>query len=506
MTLRYNIGDGADALFWNQHIDALSDTYWVNGWTPSTGTNAMEVDLASGSGVINGSDINTGSTQTVTISGNNSGNPRKDVIYFDSNATAQVKAGTAKAAEPSGEIRENTYTPAPPALATTDGVVVASVWVADGTTDITSGDIRDRRMPNQGAGGGVSSVQSTEPAYTEGSTWLDTDTGVLRVAYPGPNGNEYYPVQAVNVTHEAATFTESNVTVSFLSNPEALYIDSGSVKFRHTGGIDDFEDNDATDWPSFVVADNTHDGKMYGSYHAKDVIDDFQEGDGPTVNIAPDYTVSRHYVANKILDGDAQQLKYKNGNGNDILILEILDTSEWSVRGAATTKTSISTDTLYEFHCDWDWANNRFKWSFDAGSTFSSYIDFDNTSSEIDKLRVENNNVNSGNTGSPHMTWYFDWIRQAGDPFTSASASVHWSSIPADLSSWDLATYQETENNGSITFDAVDGANNVLQSDIIQGADISTVSTSTDVGVKANFSWSSGGLPQWDYAARRGIR
>jgi len=145
-----DIGDGADALGQNQLTDALDGTYWVSGWDATLGTGDLEVDIAAGSGAVDGTDVSTGSTQTIDFTGDpDSTDPHKAVIYVDATGTVQKALGTPQPVDPSGEIRFRTYNPSPPA--SVSGVVVAEVWLAAGETVLKSADVRDRRVANQAA-------------------------------------------------------------------------------------------------------------------------------------------------------------------------------------------------------------------------------------------------------------------------------------------------------------------------------------------------------------------
>lgn len=116
----------------------------VNTGTLGTGNNALSV--ASGSVLFDGS-VTSVSQQSVDIDAGDS-DPRKDVVYIDSNGAAQVKKGS-PASVPSaapGE-RFQTWKPAPYDMHDIDGVVLAVVWVAANASSVTSGDVRDRRLP-----------------------------------------------------------------------------------------------------------------------------------------------------------------------------------------------------------------------------------------------------------------------------------------------------------------------------------------------------------------------
>lgn len=145
-----DIGDGSTALDKNILSAALDGTYWLSGWDATLGTGDLEVDIAAGSGVIDGTDVSTGSTQTIDFTGDpDASDPRKAVIYVDATGTVQKLLGTPASAEPSAEVRFRTYNPAPPA--SVSGVVVAEMWLAASETVLESADVRDRRVSNSAA-------------------------------------------------------------------------------------------------------------------------------------------------------------------------------------------------------------------------------------------------------------------------------------------------------------------------------------------------------------------
>lgn len=143
MADNFENGFGAQALDLETLNRAFEGDSIRTGCAPSKGANALEVDVAAGTAQIDGSDTDI-SAQTVTLTAG-SGDPRKDVIYLDTNGTAQVVAGTPEPAQPSGETGRQTYQPQPVDLAGTAGVVIAEVWVPAGASDVTSDDISDRR-------------------------------------------------------------------------------------------------------------------------------------------------------------------------------------------------------------------------------------------------------------------------------------------------------------------------------------------------------------------------
>jgi len=148
MGLDVDIGDGADALTINQLQQALSSTYHVSGCALSLGPNALEVDVASGTVVVDDAEVSFGGA-TADLSGDvDPDDPRKVVLSINSNGSLVTTAGTPAPPAPSGESRFRTFDPAPPADPT--GVVVGSVWLAAGASSLESADLRDRRVSNAG--------------------------------------------------------------------------------------------------------------------------------------------------------------------------------------------------------------------------------------------------------------------------------------------------------------------------------------------------------------------
>lgn len=143
MTDPFQNGFGAQAIDQEAVYRALQGSYVASGCSPSKGANALEVDVASGTINVDNSEVSV-SSQTVTLASGDA-DPRKDIVYLDSTGTANVAAGTAAPAKPSGETRRDTYQPQPVDLSGTAGVVVAEVWVPASASDIASGDISDRR-------------------------------------------------------------------------------------------------------------------------------------------------------------------------------------------------------------------------------------------------------------------------------------------------------------------------------------------------------------------------
>lgn len=145
MALNFQDKYGHQALDAKQHYDHFTGNAIISGVTPSAGSSGLEVDIASGTAIVNGSETSV-SSQTVTLNTADSTNSRKDVITIDSTGTATVYTGTAEARKPEQNASKfDLQRPAPDDLNGINEAVVAEVFVAEGATTLGSSDVRDRR-------------------------------------------------------------------------------------------------------------------------------------------------------------------------------------------------------------------------------------------------------------------------------------------------------------------------------------------------------------------------
>lgn len=104
---------------------------------------AMNVDVAAGTAVVNGTRVTiTATTGTLVSDGSN---PRKGIITLNSSGTVTVTMGTAAASVPTGRTGPNTKLPAPADLPSNQ-IVLAEVWVPAAATTIVTANITDRRV------------------------------------------------------------------------------------------------------------------------------------------------------------------------------------------------------------------------------------------------------------------------------------------------------------------------------------------------------------------------
>jgi hypothetical protein len=134
-------GWGAQALD-VESLNRNTDSGVMSGCDVSTGTNALEIDVASGAVLVAASKYDISAT-TVTLSSGDS-NPRKDIIYVDDTGSVAVAEGTPNPAAPGGETGRDTRLPIPPDLSGIAAVPLAEIWVPENASDVSQSDISDR--------------------------------------------------------------------------------------------------------------------------------------------------------------------------------------------------------------------------------------------------------------------------------------------------------------------------------------------------------------------------
>lgn len=204
-------GYGADALAFNQFSQSLEGDSVESGCTPSDGTNAMEVDIAAGEVIIDGSTISV-SAQTVTLNTSDT-DPRKDVVYIDSTGSAVPLAGTPAPAE-GGTGGFDTYMPTPPAMSGTTGVPVALVWVGAGVTDIGSTDIWDRTQVGATGEDIHKSEYNVKDYGADGDGVADDSTAIqdaINAAEADGGGIVYFPRGTYYITAQLSV-SGNNIT------------------------------------------------------------------------------------------------------------------------------------------------------------------------------------------------------------------------------------------------------------------------------------------------------
>lgn len=139
---------GAQALDYNilsaRSKFSVTDSCKVTVASGDLGAGNGALDVASGTVIYNGSEVSVGA-QNIDLPASDQ-EPRKDVVYIDSNGDAQARAGFPEAAVPPGQTGLDAERPAPSDFDDTDAVVLAEVWVPGGAAAVESSNVTDRRI------------------------------------------------------------------------------------------------------------------------------------------------------------------------------------------------------------------------------------------------------------------------------------------------------------------------------------------------------------------------
>jgi hypothetical protein len=282
--LDYQPNDGAQALDQQQQLDWQRGYQVINADSGSnlvsaSSSGGLAVDVAGGDILAGGSTVSCAPVTDLALPAADADQPRTDVIYRDAVGDVQVKRGVPGDISPGGvQARDrDAAAPSPYPMHDIDGVVLATVWVADGAASITSADIRDRRLPatlsvDQIAASSVvadtmdANTISTEKATVKASSGrnktvehLGRDSGSTSLSVPVNSGFSQYLVDYF------------------------VYIDSttGDISMRFNGdgsGTGDYEYWDATgsrqasadDILLFAASDNFARGAGTVSVHQRD--------------------------------------------------------------------------------------------------------------------------------------------------------------------------------------------------------------------------------------------
>ena len=137
---------GAHATDVNQQLDQLEGTGLVAGGEASEGATLYSVNFDAITALVNGNVVTSPATSVDLESFVDANDPRKVIVHIDENGTVDVTPGTPEDPEPSDALRFDTYRPAPPDLSDKDVVPLAEVWLDQRAGQVTSTDIRDRRV------------------------------------------------------------------------------------------------------------------------------------------------------------------------------------------------------------------------------------------------------------------------------------------------------------------------------------------------------------------------
>ncbi len=299
-------------------------------------------------------------------------------------------------------------------------------------------------------------VQTTEPAYDAGSTWLDPSTGIYYAAYDAGGGGDWHPIPPVQETEEASTFNESDVTVSKAD----VVVQNDSISLV---------DNETVSRP----ADDTS-ATLNNKYGVRINPNTKLESADITATISSLTSGLGHVYLYDVSDGT--------------LVDDV--TGSFSGGDTVTLSGTLQEGQAYNLVADNDGADYTTGYISESASVSGVAVDITGGASGSTSTFSDTNNI----------------VDVAVPSVSSGEATVSWLA-PSDIKSWDLATFQRTLNNESVTIDVLDGSGSVLFSDISQNFDISTVDTAKNVQIRASLSRSdTANNPTFDYAARRFVR
>ncbi len=447
--LAYGAGS-ADGVVWDDGRlveDSEGDlaTGALNAFAESHSSSSFDVTIDTGEAIVRGAYLARDTTTTVTLSSSTS----NQTVYLG------WKDGQADTVIIGDSSSFGTHDPS------------VAIWTFDtdgsGVTSVT--DERDLVSKGYIAGSmiktdvkGIQFTQTSEPVYDEGANWVDPGTGIYYAGYDDGSGGDWHPIPPVTITEEAATFAEGDVSVSYNSTE----VSNESVVLVNTS-------------PTSRSTDNTS-----GSTSDKHGLEINPNEDMAQVAADISSNTSGHTTA------------YVTDTGGSVLAST--DISGVGSGGSFSINQSLSSGTSYYLVVD------------AGGSSYTlGQNDSDSHPTTGDKIDIEAG-VYNGTGTSTSDSYTVNNVREYESDQTSGDAVVSWSS-PSDIESWDLATWQRTLNNETVTIDVLDGSGNVLHSDIPQNFDISTVSNSTNIQLRVNLSRSStSNNPSCDYLARRFVR
>jgi len=319
-----------------------------------------------------------------------------------------------------------------------------------------------------------------------------------------PEGNTVTSLSdPVRVTEEASTFAESDITVT----RDSVSVVSGSLQLA-SNIVDDFEDGDenvkSTEWSGWTESAenefNVQNGTVISGSFSAEIVADATTATATATRIS---SIQTSPISFKIRsDGDTED--NTKGTAVDIPTLGKLrlqdSTNKILFEGNDTGQTwSPNTNYLIEYK-NIDYQNDTVDVFVDGVNT-GNYAAAGDLSNGIDTIELRKVTAVSTFRG------YYDDILFGTKATTGDALITFDSGSPVDINSWDLATFQRTLDNETVTIDVEDSNGNVLKSDISKDTDISDIATSTDVQLRANLSRNdTSNNPTVDYLARRFTR
>ena len=253
----------------NRTFEALQGSYVDNGVEVSTDGTDMTLDITSGTVVQSNTEHGIGAT-TVTVPDNNEAEPRKDIVYVDDAQSVSVATGASEIPDPELEKVEsvfNTARPSPPSLVNQDDVVVlAEVWVEAGATEITSDELRDRRL---------SFGLETGDVDTQNLT--DTES----IDAPITNNNELTNLEGENISISNGDLNAESDNETFSVDEFFVVAEPELTEVLYTG--DDFADSPAS------ITNNLEGGDVVNKgFDDDEILNDFSLPESTVRGVAVD--------------------------------------------------------------------------------------------------------------------------------------------------------------------------------------------------------------------------
>lgn len=146
MVFRVEDGHGAQALDINEYLNRLRGYGVISGGTVQAGSGQYAIEVEATSVYLTGDRHEISATELDLDPYVADANPRKVAVYVDGTGSLVIAPGEPESPQPDDQYRFQTFRPAPPDLSSTDGVVLAEVWVSPDDNRITENDIRNRSL------------------------------------------------------------------------------------------------------------------------------------------------------------------------------------------------------------------------------------------------------------------------------------------------------------------------------------------------------------------------
>jgi hypothetical protein len=302
---------------------------------------------------------------------------------------------------------------------------------------------------------------------TISTTAADVETLEVTSSITDPVGNTVIDLsQPIRVTEEAATFTESNVTVT--NNGTEVSGGSISLSERNAGSTATRASDSGT------RTDNSAVGLVFLPNTDLDGID---------CEISANTTGA---TRSRVVLNDGSET-----------VLDTVDISALSPGDRYIHAVALSSGVSFRVVLDNKGSN------FDGGVNRSTSPPIPSADIDItDGCFALSGNQSPSVRGIKEITGLLSVKNNSGDAVIAFDSGA-----PADIESYDLATFQRTLDSETLTVDVEDGTGTVLFSDIDRNFDISGIDTSTDIRFRANLSRNdSTNDPSLDFVARRFVR